>query len=91
MDIRHGLLVAAMTVAASAAFAQEQNSQTFGHMGPPVSKASLQNTNSSTLDKDGDGLVCKNELSPGSQLYSRFATRDSNGDGCLSKDEYWMP
>lgn len=43
------------------------------------------------VDKDGDGCLDKTEVTPGSQLDKRFATRDTNGDGKLCKDEYFAP
>lgn len=42
-------------------------------------------------DANGDGIVQKSEVKPGSQLEKRFATRDKNGDGVLGKDEYYLP
>lgn len=42
-------------------------------------------------DKNGDGIIQKDEVTPGSQLEKRFATRDKNGDGQLSPDEYYLP
>ena len=42
-------------------------------------------------DSNGDGMVQKAEVKPDSQLYKRFATRDKNGDGVLSGDEYYLP
>ncbi|AXQ30875.1 hypothetical protein D0B54_20275 [Solimonas sp. K1W22B-7] len=42
-------------------------------------------------DTNGDGLVQKSEVKPDSQIYKRFATRDHNGDGVLSPDEYYVP
>lgn len=43
------------------------------------------------VDKDGDGCLSKSEVTPGGQLDKRFETRDTNGDGKLCKDEYFMP
>ncbi len=40
-------------------------------------------------DKNADGMIQKEELSPDSQLYKRFATRDANKDGTLTRDEYF--
>lgn len=40
------------------------------------------------FDTDGDGGLSPSELDPGSQLYKRLSTRDANGDGKLSRDEY---
>ncbi|HSW12036.1 MAG TPA: hypothetical protein VLI06_04305 [Solimonas sp.] len=42
-------------------------------------------------DANGDGLVQKSEVKPGSQIDKRFAIRDKNGDGILGKDEYYLP
>ena len=41
-------------------------------------------------DKNGDGFVDASEAEPGSQLAKRLKTRDSNGDGKLSRDEYFF-
>ena len=41
-------------------------------------------------DKNGDGFLDSSELEPGSQLAKRLATRDTNGDGKLSRDEYFF-
>ncbi len=40
-------------------------------------------------DKNGDGMIQKEELAGDSQLYKRFETRDTNNDGTLTKDEYF--
>ena len=42
-------------------------------------------------DKNGDGIVQRDEVVPGSQLDKRFATRDANKDGQLTQDEYYPP
>jgi len=42
-------------------------------------------------DKNGDGIIQRDEVTPGSQLDKRFATRDKNGDGQLTQDEYYPP
>ena len=41
-------------------------------------------------DKNGDGFLEMSELEPNSQLAKRLATRDANGDGKLSRDEYFF-
>lgn len=41
-------------------------------------------------DKNGDGFLEMSELEPDSQLAKRLATRDANGDGKLSRDEYFF-
>jgi hypothetical protein len=41
------------------------------------------------VDKNADGMIQKEELASDSQLYKRFATRDTNNDGTLTKDEYF--
>ncbi len=43
------------------------------------------------VDKDGDGCISKDEVTPGGQLEKRFPTRDANKDGKLCKDEYYTP
>lgn len=40
-------------------------------------------------DSNGDKTIQKEELAPDSQLYKRFATRDANKDGTLTRDEYF--
>lgn len=40
-------------------------------------------------DTNGDKTIQKEELAPDSQLYKRFATRDANRDGTLTRDEYF--
>lgn len=42
-------------------------------------------------DMNGDGCLEPSELTPGGQLAKRFATRDTNNDGKLCKDEYFTP
>jgi len=40
-------------------------------------------------DSNGDGVIDRAEVAPGSQLAQRFSTRDKNNDGRLSDDEYY--
>lgn len=40
-------------------------------------------------DANGDGLAQLSEVKPGSQMQKRFATRDANKDGTLTRDEYY--
>lgn len=42
-------------------------------------------------DTNGDGCIDPSEVTPGGQLAKRFATRDTNHDGKLCKDEYFVP
>ncbi|HET8881229.1 MAG TPA: hypothetical protein VFM56_03560 [Solimonas sp.] len=42
-------------------------------------------------DKNGDGIIQRDEVTPGSQLARRFDTRDRNHDGQLTPDEYYLP
>lgn len=42
-------------------------------------------------DKNGDGIIQRDEVTPGSQLEKRFDTRDKNHDGQLTSDEYYLP
>lgn len=46
-------------------------------------------TTSMWTDANGDGLIQKSEIKPGTQLEKRFATRDANKDGTLTRDEYY--
>jgi len=41
-------------------------------------------------DRNGDGYVELSELAPDSQLAKRFATRDHDRDGKLSREEYYF-
>ncbi|MEC9362333.1 MAG: EF-hand domain-containing protein [Sinimarinibacterium flocculans] len=50
--------------------------------------ASKKKTCFADFDTDGDGGLSTSELDPNSQLYKRFSTRDANGDGKLTRDEY---
>lgn len=43
------------------------------------------------VDKNGDGIIQRDEVVPGSQIENRFATRDANKDGQLTQDEYVAP
>jgi hypothetical protein len=43
------------------------------------------------VDKNGDGIIQRDEVAPGSQLDKRFNTRDKNHDGQLTQDEYYPP
>mgnify|MGYP001615528598 CR=1 FL=1 len=43
------------------------------------------------VDKNGDGIIQRDEAVPGSQIEKRFATRDANKDGQLTQDEYFAP
>ena len=42
----------------------------------------------STLDKNGDGSINRDEAREQSMLSSRFGEMDGDGDGALSSDEY---
>ncbi|WP_028079207.1 hypothetical protein [Solimonas soli] len=42
-------------------------------------------------DKNGDGIIQRDEVTPGSQLDKRFNARDKNHDGQLTQDEYYPP
>ncbi|WP_028006502.1 hypothetical protein [Solimonas flava] len=43
------------------------------------------------VDKNGDGIIQRDEVVPGSQLDKRFERRDTNHDGQLTQDEYYPP
>ncbi|HSW12584.1 MAG TPA: hypothetical protein VLI06_07060 [Solimonas sp.] len=47
-------------------------------------------TAAASPDRNGDGFLEPSELEPGSQLSKRFATRDANRDGKLSRQEYYF-
>lgn len=62
-------------------------------VGTPDYGASVKVKGSSgpvSLDKNGDGFLDSTEIEPGSQLAKRLQTRDANGDGKLSRDEYYF-
>lgn len=42
-------------------------------------------------DSNGDGVIQRDEVTPGSQLARRFDRRDTNHDGQLTRDEYYLP
>jgi hypothetical protein len=78
------LIAMAMTLAAGAVVAQDSETTYAG----PEDKSRVKVP---AVDKNGDGCIDKTEVTPGSQLEKRFATRDANGDGKLCKDEYYTP
>ncbi len=57
-----------------------------GSVGAPPGTSS---TSSQWTDTNGDGLMQLSEVTPGSQMAKRFATRDANRDGTLTRDEYF--
>lgn len=59
-----------------------------GSVGAPEATAP---TSQLWVDKNGDGIIQRDEVAPGSQLEKRFATRDKNHDGQLTQDEYYLP
>ncbi|NKF23439.1 hypothetical protein [Solimonas marina] len=59
----------------------------FGKYGAP----DMAPKNQEWVDKNHDGIIQKDEVTPGSQLARRFDTRDTNHDGQLTSDEYYMP
>jgi len=56
--------------------------------GPGVKVGGAEAT--SSPDRNGDGVVELSELEPNSQLAKRFATRDHNRDGKLTREEYFF-
>lgn len=78
------LIAVAMTLAAGAVVAQDSETTYAGADDKTRVKVPA-------VDKNGDGCIDKTEVTPGSQLEKRFATRDANGDGKLCKDEYYTP
>ena len=79
-------LLAAASLLAGASIASAQDSETSYTGGDDKSRVTIPG-----VDKDGDGCLSPAELTPGGQLAKRFATRDTNGDGKLCKDEYYTP
>ena len=88
------LFAAALTLASAVAFAatplpgHSTDAPGSGAVGSPDATAP---TNQLWVDKNGDGIIQRDEVVPGSQLEKRFATRDKNGDGQLTNDEYYLP
>lgn len=82
-------IAAALMMVSGAAMAQANDvsgANPAGMTGP--SAFAVNNTN--YTDTNGDGALDRSELKPGSQLERRFATRDKNGDGKLTCDEYFF-
>jgi hypothetical protein len=64
---------------------------------PAVAQTSANPVQQSTpakdlaTDRNGDGLISRDEVTPNTNLARRFDERDANKDGVLSSDEYYMP
>ncbi len=91
------LLVAVLTFSfpAGAAIAQDRPLPGADAGGPGSSAvgapASPQRPKMADVDKNKNGAIELAELPPESQLAKRFSTRDHNGDGSLTPDEYFLP
>lgn len=57
-------------------------------VGAPMGSDSTDNM---FKDSNGDGVIQREEVTPGSQLAKRFDRRDVNHDGQLTRDEYYLP
>ncbi|MDD3764001.1 MAG: hypothetical protein PHP86_12000 [Nevskiales bacterium] len=98
--LKYWLGAVALTVAAGNAAAQPPNpgsdlmrpgSNAVGtpNYGPSVKASS--DAAAGSPDKNGDGYVDASEVEPGSRWATRLKHRDYNGDGKISRDEYWFP
>lgn len=88
MSAMHTLGIWSALLAAGLCFAA--HAQTSGTMEVPgATAASNSILKKEWTDKNGDGLIQKDELAPGAQLSKRFDTRDANHDGTLTRDEYY--
>jgi hypothetical protein len=85
------IVALALSVVSGVAFAQANtySTQATGAGAfAPGSPLTVNNTN--YTDTNGDGALTPDELPPDSQLAKRFATRDANKDGRLTRDEYFF-
>lgn len=82
----HNSWLAAMLLAVSiAAFADPPASSGSTTASPDAGNSNRQWT---TADKNGDGLLSREELLPFPAFSEDFVTMDSNGDGQISRGEY---
>jgi len=84
-----GMLVALLVIGGMAGNAIAQTAPAPSTGVPGASAATNPKISAAWTDKNGDGLIQKDELAPNSQLYKRFDTRDTNHDGTLTRDEYY--
>lgn len=87
MKMSVGYIAGAVVFLVSAALSNGASAQ--GMDVPGATAASNSKIKDAWVDKNGDGLIQKDELAPGSQLAKRFETRDANHDGTLTRDEYY--
>ncbi len=85
MSIKHVVAAVALLCAGGAVMAEETGQFAFAET-VDISKVKVP-----AKDTNGDGCIEPSEVTPGSQLAKRFATRDTNNDGKLCKDEYFTP
>ncbi|MGQ0620575.1 MAG: hypothetical protein ACT4QA_11760 [Panacagrimonas sp.] len=86
MSIKHVVAAVVLFAAGGAAMAQDGAGAFAFTETVDISKVKVPGK-----DTNGDGCLEPAELTPGGQLAKRFATRDTNGDGKLCKDEYFTP
>lgn len=100
MDLQHSIFaIAALALTLGTAQAQtpypshDVMAPGSNAVGTPDYGASVKvkgSTGPASPDKNGDGFIDSTEIEPGSQLAKRLQTRDANGDGKLSRDEYYF-
>lgn len=97
MDLKHSLSIAGIAIVLAAGSAYAGTGTLPGHttdkpgsatVGAPPGTAP---TSELWTDKNGDGIIQRDEVTPGSQIDKRFKTRDKNNDGQLTSDEYYPP
>ena len=76
--------LAATGMSAGPALAQGELDSTMGASDTPKAAALA-------TDRNGDGMISRDEVTPGTNLANRFDDRDQNGDGMLTQDEYYLP
>lgn len=84
MSIKNVVLAVVLFAAGGAAMAQSE-AETL------LKDVTVADIKVPAKDVNGDGCIEPSEVTPGGQLAKRFSTRDTNGDGKLCKDEYFVP
>lgn len=89
MNLQTCCSIAAVLLAAAGA-ASAADASSYGASASATTTASAS-TDKRWVDKNGDGIIQRDEVTPGSQIEKRFKTRDANNDGQLTPDEYFPP
>lgn len=84
------VVLAAALPAFSPAADTRAGSQYVGGNVPGEPAQSSGTTGAMATDVDGDGCYSASEVTPGTSLAKRFAARDTNHDGKICKDEYFV-